>query len=205
LGYTAREPGVEALARKLANQFLADPSSVNHELGFAAIQVAANGGDEAFYDKIRDRLKSAKAPEEIFMYHRALALFSDPALLEKTLEFAISPEVRTQDALQMISRVMQNPDGHKLAWDFVGSHWEKIQSLGGAYAGAAIAGAAGCFCDLGMRDQVQDFFAAHHEPSSERTLKQSMERINYCVDLKAQQESPLAAWLQQHSDSSGGH
>jgi aminopeptidase N len=205
LGYTAREPGVEALARKLANQFLADPSSVNHELGFATIQVAANGGDEAFYDKIRDRLKSAKAPEEIFMYHRALALFSDPALLEKTLEFAISPEVRTQDALQMISRVMQNPDGHKLAWDFVGSHWEKIQSLGGAYAGAAIAGAAGSFCDVGMRDQVQDFFAAHHEPSSERTLKQSMERINYCVDLKAQQESPLAAWLQQHSDSSGGH
>ncbi len=205
LGYTARDPEVEALARKLANQALDDPSSVNHELAFAAIRVSTNNGDEAFYDRIRDHLKAAKTPEEIYVYQHALAQFSDPALLEKTLELAISPDVRSQDSLDLISRVMQNPDGQKLAWDFVRSHWEKLQSVGGAYAGAAVAGAVGSFCEGGMRDQVQDFFASHHEPSSERTLKQSVERMNYCIDLKTQQGSQLAAWLQQHSDSSGGH
>jgi aminopeptidase N len=205
LGYTARDPEVEALARKLANQALDDPSSVNHELAFAAFRVATNGGDESLYDKIRNRLKIAKTPEEIFFYQQSLASFSDPALLEKTLEFAISPEVRSQDSLQLISRVMRNPNGETLAWDFVRSHWEKIQTLGGAFAGAAVAGASASFCDAGMRDQLQDFFAVHHEPASERTLKQSVERINYCVDLKAQQGSQLAAWLQQHSSSSGSH
>jgi aminopeptidase N len=205
LGYTARDPEVIALARKLANQALDDPSSVNHELAFAAFRVATNGGDEAFYNRIKDRLKTAKTPEEIYMYQGALAEFSDPALLEKTLELAVSPEVRSQDSLQVISRVMRNPDGQKLAWDFVRSHWDKITSLGGAFAGSAVAGSAGSFCDAGMRDQLQDFFSAHHEPASERTLKQSVERINYCVDLKAQQGSQLAAWLQQHSDNSGGH
>ncbi len=205
LGYTARDPQVEALARKLTNQALDDPSSVNHELAFAAFRVAANGGDEVFYNKIKDRLKTAKTPEAVFVYQRSLAQFGDPALLEKTLEFAISPDVRSQDSLSMISRVMQNPDGQKLAWDFARSHWEKLQSVGGAFAGAAIAGAAGTFCDVGMRDQVQEFFAAHHEPASERTLKQSVERINYCVDLKAQQGSQLADWLRQHSGSAGGH
>jgi aminopeptidase N/puromycin-sensitive aminopeptidase len=204
LGYTARDPEVEALARKLATQALDDPSSVNHELAFAAIQVAADGGDEAFYNKIMEGLKTAKTPEQIFIYHRALAQFSDPALLEKTLEFAISPDVRSQDSLMLISRVMRNPHGHKLAWDFVTTHWDKLKSLGGAFAGAAIAGGAGSFCDEGMRDQVQNFFAVHQEPASARTLKQSLERINYCVDLKAQQGSQLAAWLERHSGSAAG-
>ncbi len=204
LGYTAGDPAVVALARKLANQALDDPSSVNHELAFAAFRVATQGGDEAFYNRISDRLKNAKTPLETFEYQQALTEFSDPALLEKTLEFAISPEVRSQDSLQIISRVMRNPAGEKLAWDFVRSHWEKITSLGGAFAGAAVAGSAGSFCDPGMRDQLQGFFAAHHEPSSERTLKQSIERINYCVDLKAQQGSQLAAWLQQHAGNPGG-
>ena len=204
LGYTARDPEVEVLARKLANQALDDPSSVNRELAFAAFQVAARGGDEAFYNKIRDRLKTAKTPEEVFVYQRMLAEFSDPALLEKTLEFYISPEVRSQDSLMLIARVMQNPDGQQLAWNFVRSHWEKIQNLGGAFAGSAIADATGSFCDVGMRDEVKDFFTAHHEPASERTLKQSVERMDYCVDLKAQQGGPLAAWL-QHSGSPAGH
>jgi len=204
LGYTARDPEVVSLAHKLANQALDDPSSVNHELAFAAFRVATDGGDEAFYNKIKDRLKTAKTPEEIYMLQQALAEFSDPALLQKTLEFAISSEVRSQDSLQVISRVMRNPAGEKLAWDFVRSHWEKVTSLGGAFAGAAVAGSAGSFCDVAMRDQVQDFFAAHHEPAAERTLKQSVERMNYCVDLKAQQGSQLAAWLQQHAGNPGG-
>jgi aminopeptidase N len=206
LGITARDPEVVALARKLADQSLDDPSSVDHQLaGSALLVVARNGGDEAFYNRIRERLKTAKTPEEIFIYQRALASFSDPVLVQKTLDLAVSSEVRSQDSLQMISRVMRNPDGEKLAWDFVRSHWDKITSLGGAFAGSAVAGSAGTFCDAGMRDQLQEFFAVHHEPSSVRTLKQSIERINYCVDLKAQQGSQLAAWLQQHSDNSGGH
>ena len=100
---------------------------------------------------------------------------------------------------------MENPDGQKVAWDFVRSHWDQIRSLGGEFAALSIAGSAGSFCDVGMRDQVQEFFTGHPEPSSERTLKQSLERINYCVDLKAQQGSQLAAWLQQHSGNAGGH
>jgi L-rhamnose isomerase len=122
---------------------------------------------------------------------------------ENTLESALSTQVRSQDSALVIASVMQNPDGQKLAWDFVRSHWEKIQSRGEELAGIYIVGSAGSFCDAGLRDQLQDFFAAHHDPASERTLKQSVERINHCVDLKARQASPLAVWLQQQSDRPG--
>jgi aminopeptidase N len=204
LGTTARDPEIEALARRLADRALDDPSSVNHALARAAFVVAARRGDEAFYNRIKERLKTAKTPEEVIMYQQSLTQFADPVLFEKTLEFAISPEVRSQDTALLLSFAMQNPDGEKPAWEFVRSHWEKIRSLGEELAGIYIVGSAGSFCDASLRDQLQDFFATHHDPTSERTLKQSAERINDCVDLKAQQGGQLSGWLQQHSSSIGG-
>ncbi|HXM60960.1 MAG TPA: M1 family metallopeptidase [Terriglobales bacterium] len=203
LGYTARDPEVEAVARKLTDQALQDPSSVDRELLFGALPVAARNGDSALYDTILARVKSAKTPEEEYLYQQILSRFSDPKLLERTLEYAISPDVRSQDSLRVISGVMRNPAGTKLAWDFVRAHWNEIANLGGAFGGGMIVENTSSFCDAGMRDEVKDFFAAHHAPAAERSLKQSLERINYCVDLKAQQGTQLASWLQTHGSAAG--
>ena len=119
------------------------------------------------------------------------------------MEYAISPDVRSQDSLIVISAVMRNPAGTKLAWDFVRAHWSEIANLGGAFGGGMIVENTRSFCDAGMRDEVKDFFSTHPAPAAERTLKQSLESINYCVDLKAQQGTQLASWLQTHGNSVG--
>jgi aminopeptidase N/puromycin-sensitive aminopeptidase len=64
-------------------------------------------------------------------------------------------------------------------------------------------GATGVFCDAGSRDEVTEFFSAHKVAAAERTYKQSIERINNCVDLKSQQESQLESWLGQHGMAGG--
>jgi aminopeptidase N/puromycin-sensitive aminopeptidase len=48
-----------------------------------------------------------------------------------------------------------------------------------------------------MRDEVRAFFTSHPAPAAERSLKQSIEQINYCVDMKTQQGPQLASWLQR--------
>lgn len=202
LGYIARDPEVQALARQLADQALDDPPSVDHDLALEALAVAAYNGDAAFYDRVMANLKTAKTPEERFIYQRTLALFNEPKLLEKTLEYAVSSETRSQDSLYIVSRVMRNPAGKKLTWDFVRTQWANIERLSGPFAGGIIVKAAGSFCDSEMRDEVKDFFATHPAPAAERTLKQTLERINYCVDLKAQQGTQLTSWL-QHQSSPG--
>jgi aminopeptidase N/puromycin-sensitive aminopeptidase len=203
MGYTARDPETEAVARKLTDQAMQDPSSVDRELLFAVLPIAARNGDSALYDTILARVKSAKSPEEDFLYRQMLTFFSDPKLLQRTLEYAISPDVRSQDSLTVISSVMRNPAGTKLAWDFVRAHWNEIVNLGGAFGGGTIVENTRSFCDRGMRDEVKDFFTTHQAPASERALKQSLERINYCVDLKAQQGTQLASWLQTHRNAVG--
>jgi aminopeptidase N len=203
LGHAARDPEALAEARKIADQALADPSSVDHQLARGAFALAALNGNAEFYDKLMAAIKSPKSPEEYYLYFYTLPDFSDPKLLERTLEYAISPDVRSQDALQLVAGVMGNPAGQKLAWDFVRQNWSAIEKAGGPFASAEVVGATSVFCDARLREQVTEFFAAHHSDAAERTYKQSIERINNCVDLKSQQEPQLASWLGQHGNAGG--
>ena len=203
-GYDARDPEVLAHARKIADKALDDPSSVDRQIAGGAMALAALNGGEDFYDRLMTALKNPKSPEEYYMYLFTLPQFGDPKLLQRTLEYAISPDVRSQDALGVISGVMNNPEGQKLAWDFVLAHWDAVQKSGGPFASARIVGSTSSFCDARMRDQVVEFFAAHKVEAAERTYRQSIERINNCVDLKSRQEPQLASWLGQHGSSVGG-
>ncbi len=203
LGYDGRDPDALAQARKIVDQAIADPASVDHQLSSAAFPLAAINGDSAFYDKLMAGLKNPKSQEEYYSYLFTLPQFTDQALLQRTLNFAISPEVRSQDALGVITSVMANPAGQQLAWDFVRQHWTEVEKAGGPFASAQVVGATSGFCDPGLRDQVTEFFAAHKIAAAERTYKQAIERINNCVDLKSRQETQLASWLGQHSAAGG--
>ena len=203
LGYDARDPETLDRARQIADKALADPTSVDHELAGVALGLAALNGDAGFYDQVMAGLKNPQSPEEYYIYLFTLPQFGDQKLLQRTLDFAISPDVRSQDALSVVTSVMRNPAGQKLAWDFVRQHWPEVEKAGGPFASAEVVGATSTFCDAGSRDQVTEFFSAHKVAAAERTYKQSIERINNCVDLKAQQEPQLAAWLGQHGTSGG--
>jgi len=204
LGHTARDPETQAVARKLADAALENPASVEHELASAALRVTALNGDESFYSRTMDRLKDMKTPQDFYMFQGTLSSFRDPKLLQKTLEYALSPAVRSQDSLGIMARVMNNPAGAKLAWDFVRGHWDEITKLGGPFAGAEMVHATASFCDSSLRDEVKEFFSAHNVPAAQRSLKQSIERINYCVDLKSQQGPQLASWLSHQAVNSAG-
>jgi aminopeptidase N/puromycin-sensitive aminopeptidase len=204
LGYDARDPEVLAAARKLAEKALDDPSSVDRQMAGGAMALAALNGDQALYDRLMVAIKNPKSPEEYYMYLFTLPQFSDPKLLQRTLDYALTPDVRSQDALGVVTSVMGNPEGQKQAWDFVLAHWDAVQKVGGPFASAQVVGSTGSFCDAQMRDQVVEFYAAHKIEAAERTYRQSIERINNCVDLRTQQQPQLASWLGQHGSSAGG-
>jgi len=199
LGSTGRDPEASAEARKLTERALENPASVDSGLAGAAFGLSAEKGNSAFYDKLMAEMKAAKTPELYYLYFFTLSSFNNPQLLQRTLNYAISPAVRSQDSLGLIGTVMANSAGEKLAWDFVRSHWTEIEKEGGPFASAQIVTSAGLFCDAGLRDEVKDFFSAHKVAAAERSFGQSMERINNCVDLKSQQSGQLASWLENQT------
>jgi len=196
LGNTARDTEVIAKAREIVLSELAKPGSVEPMLLNAAVTVAAHGGDAALYEKYLARGRSASDPEEHYRYMYALASFSDPALVRRTMEYILGPEVRSQDAKLFIARLIANGDARALAWQLLQEHWSDVQKKTGEFIGnTVIVGALGSFCDARTLAQVRQFFGVHKVPDAERTLQQAIERITACVARSAAQSAKLAAWL----------
>ena len=204
LGYTGGDAEVLGKARELAEKALDTPAAVDASIIETIFRLAAVNGDPGFYDQIMEHLKSTNgAPQQYYRYLASLAWFSNPALLRRTLEYAMSPDVRTQDKLILISRVLRNPKGEKLAWSFVQSQWPQISKVMGGYNTGELIESTGSFCDTGLRNDVRAFFTQHTVPDAERSFRQAQETAGNCIDLRANQAPALASWLGTHGSASG--
>ncbi len=198
LGETARDPEAINAARRLVGRELASPGSLDANLLNEVVKVAALGGDATLYDKYLARSKQAVDPEEHYRYLYALASFNDPALVRRTVDYILSPDVRSQDAAIFLARLLVNPDTQALAWDLLRARWDDFQKkTGQVFAAPGVASSLGSFCDSRRATEVQQFFAEHKVPGAERTLQQAVERISKCAEMAATQGPKLAAWLKR--------
>ncbi|SNT20804.1 aminopeptidase N/puromycin-sensitive aminopeptidase [Granulicella rosea] len=200
----AKDPAVLAEASKLTDDlFSGDParmkSAKESPLADTAIYVAAAQGDEALYNKLQT--VSQKATDDPGLQTQALftlADFQNPLLVVRTLDYAVSGQVRNQDSWILIARELQQPETREVAWQYVQQHWEKVSAQFTTASGARIVTAVGSFCTVAQRKEVADFFATHKVEAAERTLTQSIDSIDACIQLRAKQEPNLRQWLSTH-------
>jgi aminopeptidase N len=195
LGRTGRDPEVITRARELVLKELDKSGSVDSTLLNVIVDLAAIDGDAALYDRYLARSKAATEPEERYQYLYALAGFSDPALVRKTMDLALSPDVRSQDAKFVVARMLVNPDSQQLAWQLTRERWPEIQKRTGEFVGNTVIVGALSSCDAKMADEIKAFFAANKVPDAARTLQQTLERSTTCASLAEIQRPKLAQWL----------
>jgi aminopeptidase N/puromycin-sensitive aminopeptidase len=201
VGGVGHDPKLVEFSRQLTEKAL-HGEAVDATLIYTALGIAARDGDASLFDAIQKRAQDATSPEDSFRYLQALGDFRAPALVERSLEYALSPQVRSQDAPFLIGSLMGDYYAHNQAWDFIRQHWPQVEAKLTNFSTGAVVDGAGSFCDAGHKEQVQQFFTQHPIPSAQRTLQQSLEFIGNCIDLKAQQAPNLAAWLDQQGGSS---
>jgi aminopeptidase N len=200
LGRFGNDPQAIEHAQKVTQSYLQDPGSVDPTMVRSALQIAALHGGPQLYDEFLAKAKQwkDKDPETYYSALFSLSDFSDPALLKRTMDMALSPEVRSQNMAFLIYGVMRNPAGTELAWQFMQTRWNDIVAKTGLRGAGRLVGATSMLCDPQSRQQVQSFFTEHKVPSAERTLQQATERIGNCVDFKQAQQPQLAEWLHQN-------
>jgi hypothetical protein len=192
---------VQRKARELALKYIANPGSVPSTLAPTVLQVAAVGGDAALYDQYLAQLRKAGAqPEQYYRYFSALSWFSDPSLVKRTLDFALSTEVRSQDASTLIGALIVHPWSSDLAWEYTKTQWPTmLKTLNVFQAIPDLVGSFGAFCSVARANDVKDFLATHSVPAVARAAQQAVERIENCVALDMRQSKPFAAWLSRQS------
>ena len=197
VGGTGNDPAVQRRARELALQYLADPNVLPATLAGVVLQIAAGDGDAASYDRYLAQLqKPGIQPEDYYRYFSALPAFRDPALVKRTLEFALSDNVRTQDTGTLLAGLLGRPASREAAWAFTQAQWPTLVKKLGTFQGIpTIVSALGGFCSTARAAEIKAFFAKHPVASAERTLQQALERIENCAAVDARQSAPFAAWL----------
>jgi aminopeptidase N len=195
-GAIAHDREVLSAARTLVLQELDKPGSVEPTLLEVVVNLAAVEGDPPLYDRYLARSKAATEPEERYRYLYGLTTFRDPTLVRRTMDIALSDEVRSQDAKLVIGRLLVNSDSKELAWQLVRERWNEIQKKTGEFVGnTVIVSSLAFFCDASTAAEISAFFKEHKVPDAERTLQQSLERIATCARSAAVQAPKLAEWL----------
>ena len=90
------------------------------------------------------------------------------------------------------------PKTREITWQYIQQHWEAVHAQFTTNSGVRVVAAAGTFCTVQGRDEVQSFFATHHVDASERTLAKSIDSINDCIRRRAIQQPNLHTWLSTH-------
>jgi hypothetical protein len=112
------------------------------------------------------------------------------------LQRALFPQLRAQDVSLYLARFFDNTAARGRAWAFVKANWSALEPKVTIFGGDTnLIRALGSFCDAPARDDLASFFAAHKLPSAERTLGQTIERINNCIALRTSQTPAVESWL----------
>jgi len=191
----AGDPAVVAEANAMMKRYFAGDHAADPALTAAALRIAASHGDAAFYDTVQRAAEASNDPVEKNRLLVSLAQFTDPALVQRTIDYATSGKVRNQDSWILLSVLLGRPDTRAVAWEYMKEHWDKVQAQLTVASGQRVVAATGNFCSTEDRADVQAFFAAHPVPATERSLRDALGNIDSCVKFRAQQQSGLQQWL----------
>jgi aminopeptidase N/puromycin-sensitive aminopeptidase len=195
LGYYGKDPAVLAQARQIAQDELTDPGSVDPTLGQTALYIAARNGDAALFDRLQHVYETSTNPDFQETALRLLAEFEDPALVQRSLDYAASSKVRNQDAAIQFSIALQADETRDRAWKYIQNNWDKVHAQLTTETGHQLIGATGSFCSAEARDNVKSFFTTARVAAPELALKHAIERIDGCIELRSLQEPNLKQWL----------
>ena len=83
---------------------------------------------------------------------------------------------------------------------FITQHWSEIEpKVTIAFGDVTLVASLGTFCDANARNDIRTFFTTHALPSASRTLDETIERIDRCIELRRTQTARVAEWLDSHS------
>ena len=170
------------------------PDGVDGGLAGKALIIAAMNGDAALYDRYVQHLKMAKSPEEYFFYLRGLGFFPDTVLTKRTFDLVLGPDVKSQDMFALYFPLV-NYQTQSVAWNLFKSDFPQILKKVDASDAVGFAQVAGLFCEPGLRDDAQKFFADQQLPGTARILENQKDFVDSCIQVRDLQQKNLTAYL----------
>ena len=197
LGRLGNDPATQARAAESYGLARKDPQAVDPHLLPALVGILAFIGDAGRYDEFTERFKKAATPQEERRYLFSLAMFRQPALLDRTLAKTLDGDIRLQDAPFMVSAVMSNVYGREQSWRFVKSNWDIMDQRFPKQGLRRMCGGITALCKPELEQDVRQFFETRKIDLGGKTLAQYLEQLRIGVLFGERDGRSLREYLQK--------
>lgn len=185
-----------ARSQKMFKTVKKNKNAISPDLRGVVYGTVARYGGAAEHEKMIDLYKTVTLHEEKNRIGLALGAFKDKELLQKTLEFSISKDVRLQDTMRFTAVVAMNSMGRGIVWKFTEKHWNfLLEYYGGQKDISYFIDPLGSFQTNKEADNIEKFFAKNPTPGAERTVLQVLECIRAKAFWVARDKKKIASWL----------
>ncbi|HET9443749.1 MAG TPA: M1 family metallopeptidase [Acidimicrobiales bacterium] len=192
LGGRGADPEIRERARRLHDSYLLDRTDIDPNLVSPVIAIVARTGTADDYGRFLERYRNAATPQEEVRYLMALAAFDDEALVRQTLELSLG-EVRTQNAPWVVNAALANLAHGEMAWDWVTGHWDELLARFPHNSHARMLENVAWLTSPDLARRVRAFLDAHPVATGQRTVEQTLERLDVNVALRLREGGRLAA------------
>ena len=165
------------------------------ELMAAATGAVAAVGTDADYTRFLQAFRDAGTPQEELRYLYALADFPEQSQIRRTIEFAFSGEVKSQNAPFLLHRCIANRRHGVLAWEAVRLRWAEANERFPNNTIVRMIDPVKTLNRPEVAADVQAFFVEHPIPQSAKTLDQVLERQRVNVAMFVREHDRLGAEL----------
>lgn len=182
-------------AQRQCRDIVFNASTTEPELVAAATNVVAATGDTDDYEWFLGRYRDPSTPQEQIRMLYALAEFDSQDLIARTCDFAMTSEVKTQNAPFLLNRCIANRQHGEQAWNFVRQNWQHANDVFPGNTIIRMTSATATLNSDAMEADIQSFFSEHPIAQAGKMLDQVLERQRVNTDLRRRQASVVAEAL----------
>ncbi|KAF1914902.1 peptidase family M1-domain-containing protein [Ampelomyces quisqualis] len=197
--------GDEAISKAsfdMFNKFKAGDKSAIHPniRGSVYAIVLAKGGKEEYDTIVNESIHAATADERNSAL-RSLGRAKSPELIQRTLDFALSKDVKGQDIYLPISALRSHPEGCHALWKWVKDNWEELErrlppSL--SMLSSVVSITTSGFTHREHIEDIKAFFADKSTKGFDMSLSQSIDAISAKAAWLERDSDDVKQWLQEH-------
>ncbi|XP_074286876.1 aminopeptidase M1 [Silene latifolia] len=144
---------------------------------YTAVMQKVNGSNKSGYEAVLRVYRETDLSQEKTRIIGSLAACPDANVVLEVLNFLLSPEVRSQDAIIGLGVSME---GREIAWKWLQDNWDHISKTWGSgyLITRFISAIVSPFSSIEKAKEIEEFFATRMKQAIVRTLKQSIERVH---------------------------
>ncbi|KAL5698644.1 AP-1 complex subunit mu-1-like [Ranunculus cassubicifolius] len=144
---------------------------------YVAVMQTVNKSNRWGYESLLKIYRETDLSQEKTRILGSLTSCPDPEIILEALNFMLSTEVRSQDAVFGLG---VSRDGREVAWGWLKENWDHLNKTYGSgfLITRFISAVVSPFSSNEKAAEIEEFFATRAKPSVARTLKQSLERVH---------------------------